>query len=154
VGLEFASRSKPGDTEEQSWLVTYYPIKACESTAVSAIGVIVQDVTARRRSEEALRASELREREARGQAEQAMALLDTFLEASPVGVALLDQDLRYIRINKALAAVHGRDPDGIVGQTVHTVLMPDIAASVERAMRSVLESGRPLVGLELRGRAR
>jgi PAS domain-containing protein len=44
-----------------------------------------------------------RERAARAEAQRSLAQLDTLLEASPVGVAFLDRELRYLRINETLA---------------------------------------------------
>src|SRR5215211_2456520 len=64
----------------------------------------------------------LREREARREAQNALALLDTLLGASPVGMVFVDRDLRYVRINHALAAVNGRPVEEHLGRTVREVV--------------------------------
>jgi PAS domain S-box-containing protein len=92
----------------------------------------------------------VREREARREAENAVALLDTILAASPVGVAFLDRELRFVRINKALAAATGKSVQEHLGRTVREVL-PEFADVLEPGLRRVVERGEPLVDLEFTG---
>ena len=77
-------------------------------------------------------------------------LVDELLAAAPVGFALVDPDLRFVRINAALAAVHGRPPEAHMGRTVAEVLGPE-GAETAAIMREVLESGRPALERELEG---
>lgn len=68
--------------------------------------------------------------------------LRLLLEATGVGVAIFDRDLRYRFVNATLAEINGVPADQHLGRTVSEVL-PDLADAVT-LMRSVLESGRPL----------
>lgn len=82
--------------------------------------------------------------------EQNLALLDTLLESAPVGFGFLDRNLRFVRVNRALAAMNGVPVAEHVGQTIRDVL-PQVADLAEPAFRSVLETGQPLVNWELGG---
>jgi PAS domain S-box-containing protein len=88
--------------------------------------------------------------EARATAEEALALLDTLLATTPVGFAFMDLNLRFRRINNALAAINGQPPDAHLGRTLPEVL-PTLAPLVEPFHRQVLQTGEPLVNVELCG---
>jgi PAS domain S-box-containing protein len=77
-------------------------------------------------------------------------LVDELLAAAPVGFALVDPDLRFVRINAALAAVHGKPPEAHLGRTVAEVLGPE-GAEVAAIMREVLRTGRPELEREIGG---
>jgi PAS domain S-box-containing protein len=78
-----------------------------------------------------------------------LALLEAFLAASPVGMAYLDRELRYVQINPVLADINGRPPEAHLGRKVHEVLPESSeAARLERLLRDVVEHGRPLLDVE------
>src|SRR6185503_17755650 len=70
-------------------------------------------------------------------------LLDIVLESAPLGFAFHDRDLRYTRINPALAAMAGRSAAEHIGRTPAEV-HPDVAAIVEPRLRQVLATGEAL----------
>ena len=72
------------------------------------------------------------------------------LNAAPVGLALLDRDLRYVRVNPMLAEINGASVEAHLGRRVREVL-PHIADAVEPLYRSVLETGAPVLGVEVTG---
>lgn len=74
-----------------------------------------------------------------------LALLDAVLSSVPIGIAVVDRDLRYVVVNDALAAMNGRAPDDHVGRTITEVLGDDVPALP--AVRQVLDSGVAVVGL-------
>jgi two-component system, cell cycle sensor histidine kinase and response regulator CckA len=76
------------------------------------------------------------------EAERMLALLETFIAASPVGLAFLDPQLRYLRVNATLAALNGIPPEAHLGRTV-AELFPKLAESAVPILRGVLESGEP-----------
>lgn len=90
-----------------------------------------------------------RERGSRAQAERALALLDTVLAASPVGIAFLDRDLRYVRINQALARVNGLPPEEHVGKRPEDIFKSEVTGVLYPILRGVLETGEPKLNLEL-----
>ena len=79
-----------------------------------------------------------------------LALLDTLFFRAPVGLGLVDSDLRYVRINSTLAAINGLAPEEHVGRTVAEVL-PHLAPVLEPLFRRILEKGEPVVDLEVSG---
>ncbi|MFO7273039.1 MAG: GAF domain-containing protein [Sphaerobacter thermophilus] len=79
-----------------------------------------------------------------------LALFDTLFASAPVGLALLDRDLRYVRVNDAIAAMNGLPPEAHLGKTVRD-LFPHLAPEIEPRIRHVLETGELLANTELTG---
>ncbi|WP_407916915.1 SpoIIE family protein phosphatase [Kitasatospora sp. NE20-6] len=76
---------------------------------------------------------------------------------SPVGLHLLDTRLRLVRANAAGRLLRDFPVDRMLGRTLAEVLEACNVTgpkAVERAMRRVLETGRPLPGLHVRARSR
>jgi PAS domain S-box-containing protein len=107
---------------------------------VRVIGSSV-DITARKRTEAALRASE---ELARRQLEE----LQAIYASAPVGLAVVDTDLRYVRLNQTLADINGLSIEEHIGRTVRE-LMPQVADKLEKVLREVIDTGKPLIGLEV-----
>lgn len=93
-----------------------------------------------------LRASE---RTAREEAQRTLALLDTLLAAAPVGIAVLDREMRYVRVNPVLARINGLPMEAHLGRTAREFLKPELLAIVEPCQRKVLETGEPVMGQEV-----
>src|SRR4051812_21058062 len=72
------------------------------------------------------------------EAERSLALLDTLFATAPVGLAFFDTDLRYMRINTALAQLNGLSVGEHLGRTVNEVL-PEADGEVEAQIRHVFE---------------
>ncbi|MES2940018.1 MAG: ATP-binding protein [Pseudomonadota bacterium] len=81
------------------------------------------------------------------QAQQASALLDRFFDVAPVGLALLDQQARFIRINPALARITRRAPEDYLGRQVEEVAR--MAPQTIAAIRSVARTGQSQLDLEV-----
>jgi two-component system, chemotaxis family, CheB/CheR fusion protein len=104
---------------------------------------VLRDMTERKESERALLEAGTTTRRL---AEELEAIYDT----SPVGMSQLDRELRFVRINDALAKMHGIAVADHIGRTIREV-MPVIADKVEPTLRSVLETGESVVDIELSG---
>ncbi|AFE08229.1 sensory box histidine kinase [Corallococcus coralloides DSM 2259] len=85
-----------------------------------------------------------REHEARKEAERSLALLDSLLEAAPVGIAFQDHDLRYLRINSTLARINGHPVEAHQGRTLHEMVRGAAVVPIEQSLRQVLETGQPV----------
>src|SRR5690606_32230716 len=59
------------------------------------------------------------EQAAHAECDRLLAVFDTVLGAATVGIALVDTDMRCVRVNDALAALTGRPVQQHVGLTVH-----------------------------------
>ncbi|HEY0476500.1 MAG TPA: PAS domain-containing protein [Kofleriaceae bacterium] len=77
-----------------------------------------------------------------------LAKLESLLSASPVGIAFVDRDLRYVRVNDALARITGRPAAEHVGRSIGDIV-PAVAPMLEPIVRRILETGEPVVNLEL-----
>jgi signal transduction histidine kinase len=67
-------------------------------------------------------------------------LLAAFLSASVIGIAVCDDQLRYLGINDALAAMNGVTAEAHMGNTVRDIL-GNAAAKPEPALKQVMASG-------------
>ena len=83
--------------------------------------------------------------------ERHLAELDAVFRDSPLGIAFLDLDLRFLRVNEALARMNQVPADEHLGRTVGEVTGQH---EIERALREVMRRGEPLleVDTELHGR--
>jgi PAS domain S-box-containing protein len=81
--------------------------------------------------------------------ELAVGRVDAIFTAAPIGLGFWGTDLRYERVNEALAAMNGRPAAEHVGRTVHEVLGehgPHVAGLLQEA----LSTGRPVLDVPLR----
>ena len=116
----------------------------------------IRDITDRKQSEdertrllEAEQAARRLAEAAEADRAESLALLDTLLSNAPVGLAFLDRELRYVRINESLATINGVSVEEHIGRTIDEVL-PELPEAA-RLHRQVLETGAPLVDLDLAG---
>lgn len=77
-----------------------------------------------------------------------LATLETFMASAPVGFAVVDRDLRYVRINETLARMNGAPAAAHLGKRVPDVI-PRYAEQAEALLRRVLETGQSVVGLHV-----
>src|SRR3954454_2202503 len=81
------------------------------------------------------------------EAERALDLLDTVFATAPVGLAFLDVEQRYVRVNPALAALNGAPVEAHLGHGVRDVpgRLTDALAALHR---EAVESREPRVNRE------
>lgn len=84
---------------------------------------------------------------------ESLSLLDALLEAAPVAVCFLDRQLRYIRINQVFADINGLTIEEHLGHKFGEVL-PEMAAELEPQLQHVLDTGEPLLNVEISGDTR
>ncbi|MET9424927.1 SpoIIE family protein phosphatase [Streptomyces sp. NPDC006540] len=76
--------------------------------------------------------------------ERNLSLSAQMVSQSPIGLGMLDTDLRYIAVNPAEERMNGVPAAEHIGRHVHEVL-PFLDQSFEGAMREVLASGVPIL---------
>ncbi|WP_405009362.1 SpoIIE family protein phosphatase [Kitasatospora sp. NBC_01539] len=86
------------------------------------------------------------------QVEADLAVLDGLFNQSPIGMAVYDTDLRFVRLNHALAKINGLTVDEHIGHRVSSLLPGLNSAEIEAVMRQVLTTGRPVVDARSHGR--
>jgi PAS domain S-box-containing protein len=97
---------------------------------------LFQDITEHKRDEELAR-QRLRE-------------IEDLYRNAPVGLCVLDHDLRFLRMNERLAEINGIPAADHIGKTVRE-LMPQLADKVEPGMRHILATGEPKLNIEITG---
>ncbi len=128
---------------------TRFPVEVSTALILDAEGkplghiAIARDISERKRAEGALRESEVLAR-------RRLAELDQIYTNSPVGLALVDRELRFVRINERLAAINGRSVSDHIGHTVREVL-PEFADRLEPLLRGVIKSKQPVIDVETHG---
>ncbi|MFC9479162.1 SpoIIE family protein phosphatase [Streptomyces griseus] len=78
-------------------------------------------------------------------------VLDDFLTRSPVGMAVLDPELRYLWLNDTLERFGGVPREQRLGRRPGEVLPGALAAPIERLMRQVLSTGEAVTDYEYLG---
>src|SRR5262245_13089986 len=81
------------------------------------------------------------------------AQLSTIYRTTPIGLAFLDTDLRFVRINDHLAEIHGLPAMDHINRTFREML-PEVADVAEPVYRKVIETGEPVVGIVGHGTTR
>lgn len=79
----------------------------------------------------------------------AQAQTDAMLEAASIGVAFCDEDLRYLRVNQAFAALANVPREAHLGRRVDEVA--PAMASIVPLLRSAFEAGEPSKNVEVSG---
>jgi diguanylate cyclase (GGDEF)-like protein/PAS domain S-box-containing protein len=107
-----------------------------EDGAPISILSLIQDVTAQREAEYALRASE--------------ATLRTTFEMAPVGIAHVSLDGRWLRVNPRLCGILGYDADELQRMTFQQVTHPDDLPANLALLRDAMEGRRHAYSIEKR----
>jgi PAS domain S-box-containing protein len=85
--------------------------------------------------------------QARNRSRAATALLDEVLDRAPVGIAIVDRDLRFVRVNRALAEMHRTPVEDHLGRRPAEVRAA--LKNAEERFRRVLETGESIVGVRI-----
>lgn len=105
------------------------------------IGVLI-DITERKQAEQEREQLLERERLARSQAEAAQQQLATIVDTSPIGLALLDAEQRFIAINTALAEINGLPREYHLGKSV-TELFSQVDSAIVELIQQIYTTGNP-----------
>jgi len=149
AGLHFLERDGVCPPLEKEYIRrdgTRVPVLVSACLVPGESGQVVafaMDLTQRKKMEEELRRS-------RELAESRTAELEAIYSSAPVGLCVMDRELRYIRINEHLAALNGRPAREHVGKTFRESL-PGLADSLERMCRECMETGQPVLDFEIAG---
>lgn len=79
-----------------------------------------------------------------------LAEIEAVYANAPVGLCVLDTQLRWVRINHLLAEMNGFPPEAHIGRQVRE-LLPELADVAESTLRSVIKTGKALEHVEIVG---
>ena len=121
------------------WLLDKGRLRLDPVTGEEHLSGVCFDITERKRA--------LEERE------QALRTLNNLVAAAPLGIALLDRELRFHLVNAPLAEMNGHSIEAHVGKTV-VEIVPDLEAQVRPIVNQVLDTGRPVRDKLIEGETR
>lgn len=102
----------------------------------SGLLAVIRDITERKQLE--------------AKQKQTLTLLDTLLLTAPIGLAFLDRELRYIRINDRLAEMNGIPVEAHIGQHLSETV-PALLENVQKVTNHILETGKAVCNYEFSG---
>jgi len=108
-----------------------------------SIGVVI-DITQRKQAEQEREQLLDRERIARSEAEAAQHQLATIFNTSPIGLALLDAQQRFIAINEALAEINGLTREQQLGHSISELFGQSDPKLVE-VFHQIYTTGNPFI---------
>lgn len=140
--LQTIEREVQVPVTEQVFIVRLSPYRTVDDRLDGCVVTFV-DVTDLKRNERQL------EENARILREQ-YAELETLYDSTPVGLSLMDDELRWLRINQELADINGFPIEDHIGKKQED-LIPDIDGKIRDVMRQVFATGEAILGIEVSG---
>ncbi len=134
-------RFEQGSEAMGRWF-TVYAFRVGEATS-QRVAILFSNITERKRMEESLRASEIAAR-------RHLDELEAIYNTAPIGLCVLDRDLRWIRINERMAEMNGFSAADHIGHTIRE-LLPDLADDSVPILQDILETGQSLINVEISG---
>ncbi|MEV7725307.1 SpoIIE family protein phosphatase [Streptomyces sp. NPDC087917] len=74
-----------------------------------------------------------------------LSFLDALFETSPIGLVMLDRQLRYVHLNQVLADMDGLPVREHLGRPTSEIMLTSDGGEFQRMLRAVSDEGRPLV---------
>lgn len=138
--IEYRFRDK---TDTVRWIAETLTSQWDEAAACWQVTTVAINISDRKQAELALRDSQ-------ALVQQQLAEIETIYQSAPIGLNVLDTNLRFVRINEQLAEMNGLPVVAHLGRTVREVL-PELADTVEALLRPILATGDPLLKVEITG---
>ena len=139
TGEPFRGAERRQQSEEDRpgkiWRVSAHPLRVGDETR--AVVATILDVTDVRLAEE--------------EASAALRELEAIYRNAPVGLSFVDRELRYLRVNQAIADMNGRTIEEVVGRTYRD-LSPETADEAEPLLHGLMDRGEPVRNMEVRSR--
>jgi PAS domain S-box-containing protein len=118
------------------WATADFTLLRSDQGEPRGYGVITRDITERRQQ--------------RAEIERREAQLTAFFSNAPVGLAIIDKDLLFQRINGPFAELNGLDSQEQIGKPLRAVIA-DLSSQIEPLILRVLGSGEPVLTQEIKG---
>jgi PAS domain S-box-containing protein len=112
-----------------------FPLRDPSGKVYLTLGVC-SDITERKKLEVEVRRHEQR--------------LESFFSGATTGMAIINQEMRYVQINETLAQMNGLPVAAHLGQTIGQVL-PKLESILTPLLQQVLATGQPILNMEICG---
>lgn len=76
--------------------------------------------------------------------------IKAFFKGAPVGMAIMDQNARFLQINEPLAEINGFSIQEHLGKNIQEII-PSLSTEIESLYESVLTTGIPIINYEISG---
>ncbi|MBE9101145.1 PAS domain S-box protein [Vacuolonema iberomarrocanum] len=144
TGEDYQAEFRLHDAEGQErWVIARGRVEYDTNGRAIALPGALADITERHQAEVALQKSQ-------AQLQHQLAEIEAIYQSAPIGLSVLDRNLRFVRINERLAEINGLPSDAHLGRTLGEIL-PTLADAVEHLMRAALETGEPVLRIETQG---
>lgn len=138
--IEVQMQRKSGEVMDA--LLSLSILRDSQQNPVRMIGYSM-DITDRKQAEAGLRRSQ-------AIAKQQLAEIEAIYRTAPIGLCVLDTNLRFVRVNQQLAEINGLDAAAHLGQSI-TELLPELAAAQMAYFQQAL-LGIPVHNVEIQGK--
>jgi PAS domain S-box-containing protein len=140
---------------EERWMMTLnvstQRVRHWRDDEIDSIETIVAQIwplIEQTRSEQALRVEQERMQAAQSIIRQQLGEIESIYRSAPIGLCFVDTDLKFVRLNEHLAQINGLPVSAHIGRTPGEIF-PGAAETIEPLYRQVIESGEPILNLEL-----
>jgi len=125
--------------------ILYYNVKASVVSfeGDGRIQSFIRDTTKNTLGEKALKESEKK-------AQKRLDEIEAIYNSAPIGLCVLDPNLRFVRINNRLAEINGRSIEEHIGKTVGEIV-PDLEEQSIALAQEISETGNTAMGREFNG---
>lgn len=103
-----------------------------------------------RRQETLLRQRTVALQEREAHLSDSLSELQALYDDAPIGLAFMDRELRFVRINAALAEINGFPVEDHIGRSAWD-LVPALRSQAEPMLRRVIDQDEPLVDVQISG---
>ncbi len=121
----------------------FFTVRHDESGDVLCIATVARDITERKAQAEELRRT-------RELLLEQLEEMEQLYKMAPVGLELLDRDLRFLRVNERLAAINGKPAHEHIGRSLKEIV-PDLVPQIATDIASVFASGEAVLDVEHHG---
>jgi diguanylate cyclase (GGDEF)-like protein/PAS domain S-box-containing protein len=136
-----------GNSTTYSLVILQSFITACSVSTLVLGGALNAQKAVELNLEKTLLGLEQQVSDCTAQLQESQAILDGFFSVAPVGLGIVDRDLRYVRVNTLMAAMHNLSAESHIGQSIREI-RPDLASDLEPIYRHVLSTGQPILNRE------
>lgn len=135
VQISGETPAQPGIIRD--WTESFFPIRHADGTTVG-IAAVATETTERKRLEAALA--------------KTAGVIEAVIMTAPVGLGILDQEGRFVRVNETLATINGIPAEAHLGRSVEELLPADLADGWAEIITTALKDGQAATDLEFQGR--
>ena len=133
LGVELRALGPDGPGDRRCWLTNVHPLS--EDGEVLGALASFQEITSLRRDAEGYR--------------ERLAELESVYRNAPVGLSYIDRELRYLRVNQAIADMNGVEIEAMIGRRYRD-LSPATAGVAEPFLKKIIEREKSVRNLEVR----